>query len=257
MSEMTKYLQEIIVDMILFDASFSPSPVIYVGLLSSLSSDGELYSEINGNGYARQVISFDAPTGGVSASSTTVTFPTPTADWGTVTHVGIFTAATGGNMLYYETLSFPITILEDSIVNITEGSLSVSITGDGSNTFKNDIINATLRFGSITSLKGQGNVGLYTSITSGGDSSTEASGSGYSSQTMDLTGEDSSDGIVSNAAAIEFPTATSDYASNITHIGLKNNGGSLTFYKSLSNSTPVLEGQKFRIGSGELTFTVK
>jgi hypothetical protein len=64
---------------------------------------------VSGNGYARQSITFSASTnsGGVATTSNSgaVTFPSATASWGTITHIGIMDAVTTGNMLWYGQLT--------------------------------------------------------------------------------------------------------------------------------------------------------
>lgn len=56
-------------------------------------------TEVSGGSYARVAVTnaFSAPTDGAGSNTTAITFPAPTANWGTVTHFGIFDASTGGN----------------------------------------------------------------------------------------------------------------------------------------------------------------
>ena len=44
-------------------------------------------------------------TGGQTSNASTITFPAPTANWGTVTHFGIYDAAPGGNLLICQQLT--------------------------------------------------------------------------------------------------------------------------------------------------------
>lgn len=60
-------------------------------------------SEVTGGSYARQAITFDAPAGGVSANSAALTFTDMPSV--TVTHVGVWDAATVGNFVYGDVLS--------------------------------------------------------------------------------------------------------------------------------------------------------
>ncbi len=50
---------------------------------------------------------WDATSGtdGQTANTAAITFGAPSANWGTVTHIGIFDAISGGNLLYSETLT--------------------------------------------------------------------------------------------------------------------------------------------------------
>jgi hypothetical protein len=57
-------------------------------------------NEVAGNAYARTVIAFGAEAGGTVSNTPAVTTPAPTpANWGTVTHFGLWDAATVGNFL--------------------------------------------------------------------------------------------------------------------------------------------------------------
>jgi hypothetical protein len=52
--------------------------------------------EVSGGAYARQAVVFGAPASGQSQNTNTLTYPTPTADWGIVTHLVLMDAPTGG-----------------------------------------------------------------------------------------------------------------------------------------------------------------
>lgn len=66
-------------------------------------------SEISGNAYARQPITFGADTNGAGVSSNAPQFPAPTpSNWGTATHFGIWDAATSGNYLGGDALTNPV-----------------------------------------------------------------------------------------------------------------------------------------------------
>ena len=59
-------------------------------------------SEVSGGSYARQGPSAFTNTGNnptVSSNSGIITFPAATANWGTVTHFGVWDAVTAGNYL--------------------------------------------------------------------------------------------------------------------------------------------------------------
>ncbi len=82
---------------------------VHVALFTTDPTDTGTGTEVTGGSYARVAVpcttgSFSAPaadgSGGRSFSnSVAITFPTPTANWGTVTHFGIFHLPTGGNLL--------------------------------------------------------------------------------------------------------------------------------------------------------------
>jgi len=49
-------------------------------------------------------------TGGTTSNNGAITFPTPTANWGSVVAIGVFDLVTGGNLINYGTLTTPKTV---------------------------------------------------------------------------------------------------------------------------------------------------
>lgn len=88
---------------------------IYLALYTSNPTGADTGTEVSGGAYARQAITFAAPAldGGKQTvkTSTTITFPVATGDWGTITHIGIRSAATGGSLISFAALDTPRTIL--------------------------------------------------------------------------------------------------------------------------------------------------
>jgi len=56
-----------------------------------------------------------AAAAGVKSNVAAVTFPTPTGAWGTITHVCLFDAASGGNLIHSTPLPFPQIVTGTSI----------------------------------------------------------------------------------------------------------------------------------------------
>ena len=78
----------------------------YVALFTTATTDAGGGTEVSGGGYARQLVGLSAASGagGSTSNAADITFPTATADWGTVTHVAIMDAATLGNMIMHSPL---------------------------------------------------------------------------------------------------------------------------------------------------------
>jgi hypothetical protein len=91
---------------------------VYVSLFSAApASDAVDGTELSGNGYARQSITFGAPatdSGGVRkvANTNVITFgPGTSSDWAAATHFGVHSASSGaGNLLYWDALTTPKTV---------------------------------------------------------------------------------------------------------------------------------------------------
>lgn len=84
-------------------------------------------AEVTGGAYARQAATFATATAGSSSNSATVTFPVATANWGTVTHVAVTDAATGGNVLFWGPVTSAKTIETGDTFQIASGNLTITL----------------------------------------------------------------------------------------------------------------------------------
>lgn len=127
MAAMSDYLENAIINATLRGQAFTPPSTVYLALYTSDPTDAKTGTEVSGGAYARQSIPFSAPTNGTASSSADVLFPVATAGWGTVTHIGILDAATGGNLLYHGQLTNNKTIAIDDQLKIAAGDITVSL----------------------------------------------------------------------------------------------------------------------------------
>lgn len=122
------YLEVKLLDWLFGKASFSPPDTYYVALYTSAPSDSGGGTEVSGTGYSRVAVANDAEnwpatSGGVKANGETVDFGQAGSAWGTVTHFGLFDAASGGNLYRWGALVAPATVEEDDTVDFPPGSL--------------------------------------------------------------------------------------------------------------------------------------
>jgi hypothetical protein len=130
---MTAYLRKKLGDHTIGKASFTSPAAVFLGLFKASPTDsGALTDEVTGGSYARVSITaslsvFDAVSG-VASSTADITFAVPTADWGTITHVGIIDASTAGNVLLYEAIPSPRFVASGGrAVKFTTGQLNISL----------------------------------------------------------------------------------------------------------------------------------
>lgn len=103
----------------------------YVGLFSAApANDAAAGSELSGNGYQRQAVTFGAPatdTGNVRKISNTnnISFGPALADWLQAVAFGIFDSSSGGTLLYWDMLNTPKTIQQDDYGQFAPGTLVV------------------------------------------------------------------------------------------------------------------------------------
>jgi hypothetical protein len=113
---MTSYLRKALGDESIGKIAFAMPSAVYLALFTSSPGDaGSLANEVTGGSYVRQEVTtklgpFVLATG-ISTNTIAINFANPTADWGTVTYAGIIDAVSAGNMLYYEALPSPRTVL--------------------------------------------------------------------------------------------------------------------------------------------------
>ena len=127
MAEFSNYLENALINAVLRNTSYTSPATVYVSLYTTDPTDADSGTEVSGGSYARTSVTFGAPSNGVSTNSADVTFPTATASWGTVTHIGIHDASTSGNLLFHTPLDTSKTIDSGDIFKITTGNLSVTL----------------------------------------------------------------------------------------------------------------------------------
>jgi hypothetical protein len=125
----TSYLETAVLNHVLRNTPFTSPSAVYVALFTSPTGEDGSGTEVSGGGYARQAVTFGAPVAGTAgrkvANTSDITFGPATAPWGTVTHVALFDAPTGGNMLYHGALEEPKTIGTNDRLIFPAGSLSI------------------------------------------------------------------------------------------------------------------------------------
>lgn len=127
MSAMSDYLENALINATLRNTAYSSAATVYVGLFTTDPTDDGSGTEVSGGSYARKAATFGAPSNGASSTSADVTFDQATGNWGTVTHFGIFDAATSGNLLYHGALTSSKTIETGDVFKIASGNLTVTL----------------------------------------------------------------------------------------------------------------------------------
>jgi hypothetical protein len=127
MAEMSNYLENALINATLRNTSYTSPATVYIGLYTSDPTDADSGTEVTGGSYARQAVTFGAPSDGVSTNTAAIEFPQATGTWGTVGWIGIEDASTGGNLLYHTALDSSKTIATGDIFKIAIGNLSVTL----------------------------------------------------------------------------------------------------------------------------------
>ncbi len=123
---MSDYLENKLIDYGLRGQAFTAPATQYFGLATATGSDTACGTEVTGGSYARVAVTSSmanfagtqsagsttasSGTGGTTSNNAAITFPAPTANWGTVTEYCVFDASTAGNLLYRAVLTASKTI---------------------------------------------------------------------------------------------------------------------------------------------------
>ena len=123
----SNYLETEILDHVFAGAAYTAPTTKYLALFTALA-DGEAGSvtEVTGGGYARQTVAFTT-SGNTTSNNAAVEFPTATANYGTVTHVGVYDAASSGNLMAYAALSSNKTIETGDVFRVPSGDLDITL----------------------------------------------------------------------------------------------------------------------------------
>jgi hypothetical protein len=127
MAEFSNFLENALINATLRATTYTSPSTVYVSLYTTDPTDADSGTEVSGGSYARTSAAFDAPSNGVTQNSADVTFPTATAGWGTVTHIGLHDASTSGNLLFHTPLDTSKTIDSGDIFKIETGNLTVTL----------------------------------------------------------------------------------------------------------------------------------
>ena len=127
MAEMSNHLENALINATLRGTSFTAPSAVYVALFTSDPTDAGTGTEVSGGGYARQTVTFGAPSNGATVNNAAVEFPQATSNWGTIGWLGLYDAASSGNLLYHTALTTAKTIDTGDIFKFATSSISVTL----------------------------------------------------------------------------------------------------------------------------------
>jgi hypothetical protein len=103
------YLENKVLDHMLGGPDYVRPATVYLALFTLAPTDAGGGTEVTGGSYARVTVTnnatnFPAAVSGAKALATEQTFPTSTANWGTVVAMGIYDDIAAGNLLMWANL---------------------------------------------------------------------------------------------------------------------------------------------------------
>ena len=129
MAALSDYSEKLLLDWMMTNGAATRPTSWFVALFTAPPSDSGGGTEVAGNGYARQAVTFAAAAspGGTTNNTGAVSFTAAGGAWGTVTHVGIFDAVTTGNMLWHGPLAAPRTVNDGDTLTFTIGAINLTL----------------------------------------------------------------------------------------------------------------------------------
>jgi len=142
-AQASDFLENMIIDWLFRTRTPAKPTALYVALFTAAPSDAGGGTEVTGGSYARVNLApldtnwnatqggttgNSSGTGGATANAVAITYPAPTANWGTITHYGIFDALTGGNLLVWDALTAARAVLSgDPAPAFAIGQLQIAV----------------------------------------------------------------------------------------------------------------------------------
>jgi len=126
MSAMSDYLELKFLDHFTGTASTSSPSAVYLALATASFNDDASGTELSGNNYSRQAITFGSASSGSISNNAAVEFPAATGNQGTISHFAIFDAASSGNMLFHGAFASGKLIESGDILKVAVGSLTIT-----------------------------------------------------------------------------------------------------------------------------------
>ena len=120
------YLETKVLDHVFAGTAYTAPATLYVALFTAAPSDSGGGTEVSGGAYARQTIAFTT-SGDTTSNNAAIEFPTATANYGTVTHVGVYDASSAGNLMAWAALTSSKTIETGDVFRIPSGDLDITL----------------------------------------------------------------------------------------------------------------------------------
>lgn len=259
MGSFNNYLENAFLDHVLGRATLA-RPATWVSLSTSdFGEAGTGVSEPAGGSYARvQVTSWTAAASRFVENFATITFPTATDSWGSVSHWAICDSSAGGNVLAYGQLATPKNIVNGNKPSIAAGEIDVTINASGITTYlANKMLNHIFTITSYASPSVY--VGLSTAAPlDTGSGMTEVYSWAYARITTTASNwQPASGGITYNCTSLTFTAPTGQWGT-MTHVGWMDasSGGNILFYAALGTSQAPSTGDTVYFVVGSLSVTI-
>jgi len=124
----SNHLETEILDHVFGGNAYTAPGTLYLALFTSNPDEDASGTEVStsGTAYARQTVTFTV-SGNTATTDAAVEYSTATANFGTVSYVGVIDASTGGNLLAYAALTSAKTIETGDVFRVPAGDLDIEL----------------------------------------------------------------------------------------------------------------------------------
>lgn len=126
MADLSDYLENKLLDHVLRNTTYVSPTTVYLALYTAAPTDAGGGTEVSGNGYSRQPITFGAASGGSIANTAAVEFTAAGENFGTIVAVGVFDDASSGNLLMWKAIT-SVVINDGDTLNFPIGDIDASL----------------------------------------------------------------------------------------------------------------------------------
>jgi hypothetical protein len=127
MAGISTYLANALLDHLLGGDAYEPPTALYLALYTTNPTAGDTGTEVSGDGYARQAVTFEEAAAAATENDAAVVFPAAEEAWGTITHWGIRDADTEGNLLLFGPVQQSRDVYAGDTVKVNVGALDVAL----------------------------------------------------------------------------------------------------------------------------------
>ena len=129
MAALSDHAEALLLDWLMTNGTATRPTAWYVALYTAAPSDSGGGTEVSGSGYAREAVTFAAATspGGTTSNSGAVSFTASGGTWGTITHIGIHDAVSGGNLLWHGAMTASKIVADGDTLEFSIGNIDLTI----------------------------------------------------------------------------------------------------------------------------------
>ena len=127
MSQLSDWAENAALDWFMGGASPTRPTTRYLALFTAAPNDAGGGTEMSGGGYARQAVTCGAASGGTCSNSNAPSFTISGVNPAPFTHVGIFDASSGGNLIWHGALTASKDLDDGDSINFAVGELDFTL----------------------------------------------------------------------------------------------------------------------------------